>query len=133
MSKFSSIILIFCLIFYLGCAGNSDNSQVTLVNLKLKSCFDKLESKKAICLDSVYQDSRCAEDVVCVWEGDVLAAFTLKESDKHIKFVLHVNEKFRTDTIINGLSIKLINILPRPIANQAIDLKSYSAEIKVNE
>lgn len=95
--------------------------------------FDKFESGARICLDSVFNDSRCPTGLVCVWEGDALAAFTLSKNDEVRNFTLHENAKFQNDTIIEGISIRLLNIIPYPTASQLFDPADYRVEISVAE
>lgn len=103
------------------------------VNLKRDGCFDKFESDARICLDSIVNDSRCPTGVVCVWEGDAVAAFTFTKNNTVRSFKLHTNSKFQNDTILEGFTIQLVQIIPYPISDQTIDPDDYRAEINVVE
>lgn len=124
-------ILLFATISF-SCTNNDDGIKAT-VNLKVNECFDKFENDVRICLDSVFNDSRCPTGVVCVWEGDAVAAFTLTKNKNTKRFNLHANTKYRNDTLIDGIRIKLINVSPYPTENQQIDPNDYVAEISVDE
>lgn len=114
------------------CASKGDTVQKT-VNLEVNGYFHKFNNEARICLDSIFNDSRCPTGIECVWEGDALAAFTLTKDDTDRSFTLHANNKFQNDTIIDGIKITLLNITPYPIANQKIDPTNYNAEIRVEE
>lgn len=126
------VIFLLLICIGIGCA-NSDDSAPGAINLKKGGCFDKFESGPRICLDSVFKDSRCPTGLVCVWEGDALAAFTLTKNDEVRDFTLHANAKFQNDTIIKGISIKLLNIAPYPTADEPIDPADYRVEMRVDE
>lgn len=128
--KKAILLLLLCIGF--SCADNDIGTEGS-INLKVKGCFDKFESGAKICLDSIFNDSRCPTGVVCVWEGDAVAAFTLTKSNTIRSFNLHTNSKFQNDTIIEGIAIKLLRITPYPISNQSIDPDDYRAEISVNK
>lgn len=114
------------------CAHQDDISRRN-VFLKEGECFDKLQTRTRICLDSVYNDSRCPSDLVCVWEGDALAAFTLANNDLLRRFYLHVNTNFQNDTVIGGISVKLLKITPYPNSNHPINRAEYKVEISLEE
>lgn len=114
------------------CSKNDDGTQGA-INLKVGSCFDKFQTETQICLDSVVNDSRCPTGFECVWEGDAIAAFTLTKNKKVTRFNLHTNNRFQNDTIVDGVSVKLIDISPYPIADKQIDPNDYVAEISVDE
>lgn len=131
MIKRTSILLLVMLI--VSCATNTENGGSKSVNLGINECFAKLEGKASICLDSVYDDSRCPKNLECVWEGDALAAFTLTTAKSTKSFILHSNKKFQTDTVIEGITIKLLDIRPYPVADQQIDDGTYRVEITIDE
>ena len=125
--------LFLCSIFIGFSCANTFNSTHAAVNLEVNECFDKFESETRICLDSIFNDSRCPTELVCVWEGDAIAAFTLTMNKRDRSFNLHVNDKFQNDTLIEGVSIKLLNIFPYPKTDQPIGSNDYRAEISVTE
>lgn len=96
--------------------GSNDDSTSAAVNLKVSECFDKFNNEVRICLDSVFNDSRCPTGLVCVWGGDATAAFTLTKNQNVRRFNLHTHSGFQNDTIIDGITVRLINIAPYPNA-----------------
>jgi len=125
-------IFIFLVLLGFSCGSSDDDTQAT-INLEINECFDAFETNVSICLDSVFNDSRCPTGLVCVWEGDAVAAFTLNHNDNITPFNLHSNSNFQNDTLIDGITIKLLQITPYPIADQQIDPNDYSVEISVDE
>ena len=125
-------LILSLIILGFSCA-NTDNGTKASVNLKVNGCFDKFENDVKVCLDSVFNESRCPTGLVCVWEGDAVAAFTLTKNKNITRFNLHVNDKFQKDTLIDGITIKLLNIFPYPVVNQQIDPKNYIVDISVTE
>lgn len=115
-----------------GCA-ETDNGTQGIVNLKLGTCFNTFETKVSICLDSVFNDSRCPTGLVCIWEGDAVATFSIMKNDNVHSINLHTNNSFQNDTVIDGITIKLLSIMPYPIADAQIDPKDYKVEISIHE
>lgn len=109
-----------------------DGSNQVAVSLKVNHCFNKFENEAKICLDSVFNDSRCPTGLVCVWEGDAIAAFSITNNDTIKRFNLHSNKRFQNDTVIDGITINLLTIMPYPVKNGSIDPEAYSVEISVH-
>ncbi|WP_299394313.1 hypothetical protein [uncultured Gelidibacter sp.] len=121
-----SLVLLLCF-----SCGSDELVTPSPIVLKVNGCFEKSENDVRICLDSVLNDSRCPKGLLCVWEGDATAAFTLRKNQVSKSFNLHTNTKFQNDTVIDGVSVKLVNITPYPTANDSISASEYKAEIRV--
>jgi hypothetical protein len=81
---------------------------------------------------SLIGDSRCPEDVVCVWEGDAELKFKLTINNEQIYFTLHTARNyFNTDTTIWNYNINLIDVLPYPITTLQNKPEDYKAVIKI--
>lgn len=125
---------LFILIVFIGFScTNTDDGIQSVANLKVTDCFDKSENPVKICLDSIFNDSRCPTGFDCVWGGDAVAAFTLTKNNVVRSFELHTNSNFQNDTIIEGIAVKLLQITPYPVKNEPIDPHNYKAEISINE
>jgi hypothetical protein len=84
-----------------------------------------------ISLDSVLNDSRCPSNGLCPWAGNAEVRFVYSKSNNRVSFVLNTLPSFRTDTLINGYRIKLINLTPYPIIAGSIKQSEYKAEIEI--
>lgn len=124
------LLLLVCLGF--SCADTDDRNPKVL-NLEVNGCFDKFESGIEICLDSIFNDSRCPTGLVCVWEGDALAAFTLRKANTVKRFNLHANKRYQNDTLIEGVVVKLLQVTPYPTADQPVNPDDYRAEISMDQ
>jgi hypothetical protein len=77
-------------------------------------------------------DSRCPEDVVCVWEGDAELQFKLTKSIDDIYFSLHTaSGLFSSDTTIWDYKIYLLNVIPYPNTTVQNKVEDYKAVIKI--
>lgn len=106
----------FILFLAFSCATKDDDTKAA-VNLKINECFDKFQNPVRLCLDFVCNDSRCPTGLVCVWECNVSATFVLTKNQNKYRFNLHLIDKFKTDTILDGIDIKLLNISSQPKAD----------------
>lgn len=86
--------------------------------------------------DSLVQECRCPENVICIWAGFAAAQMHLTIGDNApVSFVL--GTKFgnqvgiNQDTIFDGFEFKLINCLPYPNTNHRPDPSEYKVLITV--
>lgn len=108
-----------------------DNYQDFLYNdtiyLEYGDCLDDPESQTNFCFDSILTDSRCPENVVCIWGGEAIAGFSLKNNQNNtINFDLHVGT---IDTTINDYKFSFFNLLPYPHTEIQTKLEDYRAKI----
>ena len=80
--------------------------------------------------DSV-ADSRCPTDVVCVWEGNAAVSFSFKSGNNESGFILNTHTGFRTDTLVNGYRIKLVDLKPLPKHDPPTNPEDYRAEVLI--
>lgn len=88
-------------------------------DLRLQSCkkFNLAGGRVELCFDELISDSRCPVNAMCIWEGAAVAAFTFTEGGRSHRFSLSTSNlpgPEKTDTVIAGYKIKLINIEPYP-------------------
>lgn len=86
-----------------------------------------------ISFQEVGGDSRCAVDVVCVWEGDaevVLQAGTTLEDRETV--TLHTSGSFQTSATLHGHVIELRGLKPGNKAGVPTDPKAYVATLFVS-
>ena len=57
-------------------------------------------------------DSRCPVNVKCIWAGDAKVLFNLTCVDNVSVLELHHNAEFKNSADMNGVVVKLLDILP---------------------
>jgi hypothetical protein len=136
LSLFSTISLIALLSTCNKCIDLSGN---TTFNLKdtfdLPVCKSAINSENhlSIAIDSVLNDSRCPINADCIWKGNAAVRFIFSNKQVKTKFVLNTNSgvNFPSDTIIDGYSIKLIQLTPYPETSRIISQSEYTAVLAV--
>jgi hypothetical protein len=103
------------------------------ISLTYRDCLNDPEKQISICLDSVFNDSRCPTGVYCIWEGNAAVRFKYgKSGNKLVIFDLNTNNQFRSDTIVDGYKFTLIGLSPYPAIGHPIIQKDYKAKIIVS-
>ena len=101
--------------------------------LKYGETIKDAGSGLSIALDSVLTDSRCPKDGVCIWAGNAEVRFVYSKDNNRMKFILNTLATFRTDSLINGYRIKLVNLIPYHEVGSSINQADYKAEIKITK
>lgn len=123
-------------ILSLGCEGirfvgvcNYDSIQMALndtIKMQIGEVYCNQANGIRLESDSLVSDSRCPVGATCVWEGNAELSFILEQdSDQLHEFNLNTNPGFRTDTTINGLRYKLIDLIPYPELDIERNLGDY--------
>jgi hypothetical protein len=100
------------------------------ISLSYRDCLTDPENQMSICLDSVFNDSRCPIGVVCIWEGNATVRLKYeKYNGKPVLFDLNTNNQFATDSLVDGYKFTLIGLSPYPEIGQQIIQKDYKAEL----
>ena len=94
--------------------------------------YTNYENRLSIQLDSVTEDSRCPYNVECVWAGNAIVKLDFTINNQLSTFYLNTSSGFRTDTIISGFRIQLIDLKPYPVYPDPVLQKDYRAEIKIS-
>lgn len=82
----------------------------------------------------IAEDSRCPSDVECVWEGNARADLEMRVSGYDpVRFSLNTHTGFTNDTVINGVRIQLLDVMPYPKSTVSIDPKAYSVRLVVTK
>jgi hypothetical protein len=130
------------------CKKNSSevvNTETASLIVQYKNCgltapITKTGNHQAlICFDTVYNDSRCPIGAVCIWEGFVHVGLTYKANGQNIPFQLSsLNRPFmgitaKNDTTINGIKIKLIDVLPYPDWNAPVNVNDYKVQLQIEQ
>jgi len=84
-------------------------------------------------LDAVLNDSRCPSDVQCVWEGNAMVKFVVSIDQSEHEITLNTNggQNFPSDTLLQGYSIQLTELVPYPESTSTIHQEDYEATIVV--
>lgn len=128
MKVFLSVCL--CLLF-IHCSPSHVLSEGNY-KLKVNNCYKLIDSNYELCLDSI-SDSRCPEDVVCVWQGNAAVYFSLKSINEKTKFTLNTFGGFQTDTILKGFQFSLIDVLPYPKNASSQNQKEFIINLDISE
>lgn len=134
-------IILFIIIFSIpSCDDNNSNSSATNfgeeITINYNQTIDLGATNIQITLHSM-DDSRCPNDVICVWEGVARAGFTLSENSFMEDFELNVRGLCDTNCgeskEIGNYNIEIIDISPYPSANTIVTYENYEATIIVTE
>ena len=82
---------------------------------------------------SVREDSRCPEDVTCVWAGNAKVAISLKKGKSKLASVelnTGINPKQHS---YMGYEVRLVALHPNPKSKTTLDKKSYVATLIVSK
>lgn len=122
--------LVLTLVFGTALTASAQNSQQ--VTLRLNKQTSVMRNKLTIKFVSV-EDSRCPQDVDCVWAGN--AKVTVKLTNSRGKSqTLDLNTNLQPRTIkFEGYEIKLGSVTPTPRSNVRIDPNGYAASFTVTK
>lgn len=81
-----------------------------------------------VTFEELIEDSRCPEDVVCVWAGN--AKIIIQVDDQEVSLNTYSNPKYAE---LSEYNIKLISLNPYPRQDTVIEKENYSAEILVTK
>lgn len=110
--------------------------QGTLV--MLHSCVEPLpnEPNVTVCYEELLADSRCPEDVVCIWAGSAVARFTLTKNGQEFPFTLATLQyaNFQHSIDVEGYRIELLDLFPHSTTTHTPTPPSfYKADIRVTK
>jgi hypothetical protein len=84
-------------------------------------------------LTSVREDSRCPEDVTCIWAGNAKVAFSLqKGKSKSAPVELNTGIDPRRHSYM-GYEVRLVGLRPNPKSKTTLDKKRYVATLIVSK
>lgn len=82
---------------------------------------------------NITEDSRCPEDAVCVWPGQVKALFSMKINQQQEIFNLTLNSnETQSQKTMAGYMVKLSKVDPYPKSDKTISTGSYVATLTIN-
>ncbi len=137
MEKF--IKYIFVAIFLVSSCSEDPNFEKT--NIELNEIFQInygetfiIEGEAlAISFTDVNEDSRCAEDVTCVWEGRLEIELTVNSQKTLISNLNNISLDQQSQVVIDGYTITFLAepISPAAISSNTPSLEEYSVSLKV--
>jgi hypothetical protein len=127
--KYFAIAILSIGILFFSCKKTTEQTAQN-INVTINNCSSistDANSNFSICYDSLQKDSRCYEPALCIWKGEVAVQLSFKQNNSVIPFKLsdspNINNNPPNDTTINGVHIKLIDVLPHPFSNQNTEKK----------
>lgn len=104
------------------------------VVLGVNEIYFDFDSGHALKIDTVVTDSRCPANAQCVWEGYAAIRFSLTDEELHEHFFeLMDHERFGQDTLLQGVTYRLIQVTPYPEASSSIDYADYKVLVQIEK
>ncbi len=100
-------------------------SQTTYKNDEVKICFD-----------SLLQDSRCLNEVLCVWQGIAVVKFSFFVNNNEHNIVLSPQNSpplYPSDTSLMGYKIVFLSLKPYPQIGVKSNVTDYKAEMMITK
>ena len=82
-----------------------------------------------VLFDTLYDDSRCPTELVCVWMGNASLGFQLNGD----RFALNTHPDFRRDTTLQQYRVTLLNVSPYPVADSVYSSNDYSPALRIRK
>ena len=88
-----------------------------------------------VSFDSLIEDSRCPNGVVCIWQGTAIAKFLFRVNKKQREITLSTFKLpgYPSDTTLLGYKIEFVDLLPYPDIKKPTKISDYNAEIKITK
>lgn len=130
--RFSGITLVAGLLVAAACRGVTDVQPGEPFQLKVGQAAVVPDSSLALRFEAVTQDSRCPQDVTCIWAGDGVVRLQLRTPADSSTADLHTNPGVGATSVRAGAwTIELVSLSPAPRANQRIPSSDYVATLQV--
>lgn len=125
-----------------GCGSSTPSSSLpvpTTTDVSLDQTFTLAPGQSAripsqgleVRFDSVSGDSRCPEDVVCVWAGDAAINLTLTKSGQSRAVAIHTT--LDPKVIAEGeVQISLVKLAPNTNSKKSISQGEYRVQLKAS-
>ena len=114
---------------------NSPVEKKLMLNDTLKIAYQdtlrNTDENSWLTFSSLVADSRCAINVVCVWEGNAEISFTFFNGIKGISFNLNTHPMFVRDTTVLGFDFSLIEVDPYPHIDSLYTPNDYSVSVLI--
>jgi hypothetical protein len=86
-----------------------------------------------VSFERVAADSRCAQDVTCVWEGDAaVAVIVAQPGSDPARLELHTSGSVGPrEGRYGGFVVSLVDLRPQPLSTSSIEAGAYRLSLKV--
>ena len=125
------IIGFFIVVMLFGCASKKEESTADLILQK-----NTLSEEFSFKIKEIISDSRCPEDVNCVWAGEVELVLSIykenvfyKNDSLTVNFKNFLTNKSILEKYTSSKTIKTIEVLPEKKQGVEIKLEDYSFKI----
>jgi hypothetical protein len=98
-------------------------------NFKINNNYQSLDNSLDFTITEI-NDSRCPNDVVCVWEGKADVKIEVASPVKGSIMLSTYNHLLDT---IGNYSFELIDVSPYPVSTKTIKLEDYDVTLKILE
>jgi hypothetical protein len=75
----------------------------------------------------IAEDSRCPNDVVCVWAGEVVVRFTVRRNSRNKDVLVKETQGLAVD----GYTIKILQVLPPRASSGPLPPGDYRVTLKI--
>lgn len=130
------VLLILCP--FRGCEdryGMDRHSHPVSLNDTVQLSYGQWYSHQTPCIqvqfDSLLSDGRCPVGIECFWEGNAEVRIRMEAGENH-SFTLNTHGSFRTDTVLEGFRIHLIDLLPYPVYQVEVSPEDYTAVMVIS-
>lgn len=137
--KTTLFCILLCLFFGCGMLHPNENSTTSYTVKSGDSVTISMKVGESVVLNQMHtltlkslSDSRCAEDVVCVWEGVASGQFDLALSGVQNDFQLDsiTSGNFKSHVKVTGYAFKMLDVTPYP--NQKKGTKGEVVKVEVS-
>ena len=137
--KKNVFIIAFILAFVItGCDKEKNEIINTIIlgdttEISMSETIHNYQNNISIKLDSILNDSRCPTSVDCIWAENAEVKYIFTQNDIENIIVLNTlgESNFKSDTIINGYTIELINLHPYPEEPGEIGQGNYYSDVQI--
>jgi hypothetical protein len=139
-----TLLMLFSLLLLPGCNSRTTGNKLTSIGGNEFSGPDTLqvpynqavqigETTRYLRFDTLFRDSRCPEDVNCIWKGAWEIGMELLDRDITHNLTLGTYLKSNMDTTLAGYSIQVLDLLPRPNTKVKHAKSDYRAIVVIKE
>lgn len=90
------------------------------------------ESDVHVTFDRVIEDSRCAIDVVCVWEGNATVELGIRVGMGDPASLRLNTALDPIEAVWNGIRVRIVSLVPAPRSTEPTRLEDYRVTVRVS-